>query len=122
MSTEERNWAMFCHLASFAAFIGVPFGHILGPLIVWLIKKDSSPFVDEQGRESLNFQISLALYSIVGSVLALVIGIVTLGIGVFLIIPIVAVVTLVLLVMTIVAALEVQKGVHYRYPFTLRFL
>ncbi|CAM2065324.1 DUF4870 domain-containing protein [Sulfidibacter corallicola] len=122
MSTEERNWAMFCHLASFAAFIGVPFGHILGPLIVWLIKKDSSPFVDEQGRESLNFQISLTLYSIVGSVLALVIGIVTLGIGVFLIIPIVAVVTLVLLVMTIVAALEVQKGVHYRYPFTLRFL
>jgi uncharacterized Tic20 family protein len=49
-------WAMFCHIAAFAFFI-FPFGNILGPLVIWLIKKETYPFVDEQGKESLNFQI-----------------------------------------------------------------
>ena len=61
---KNRNWAMGCHLAALALYIGIPFGNIFGPLIIWLIKKDEIPLVDEQGKESLNFQISLILYGV----------------------------------------------------------
>ena len=59
-SQQARQWAMFCH---FAAFLGLvfPFGNLLGPLIVWQIKKDFDPFVDTQGKEALNFQITVAI-------------------------------------------------------------
>ncbi len=55
---EERTWGMLCHLCALAGFIGIPLGSIIGPLVIWLIKKDASAFVNEQGRNSLNFQIS----------------------------------------------------------------
>ncbi len=53
---DARTWAMLCHIGAFAGYI-IPFGHIIAPLVIWLIKKDESPFVDDQGKESLNFQI-----------------------------------------------------------------
>ena len=63
LSPEVRQWAMFCH---FAAFLGLvlPFGNLIGPLIVWQIKKDVHPFIDDQGKEALNFQISVALAAV----------------------------------------------------------
>ena len=77
MSHEEKTWGMICHLSAFAFFI--PFGHILGPLIVWLIKKEEFPFVNEQGKEALNFQISITIYSIFAGILVIVlVGIVLL--------------------------------------------
>ena len=54
---DERMWAMFCHLSSFA--------HIFGPLIIWLIKREEMPLVDDQGREALNFQISITIYALI---------------------------------------------------------
>ena len=57
---QARQWAMLCHLAAFAG-LAVPFGNLLGPLIVWQMKKDVDPFVDAQGKEALNFQISVAI-------------------------------------------------------------
>jgi uncharacterized Tic20 family protein len=51
---DARLWGMFCHLIAFSGYV-VPFGSVLGPLIIWLIKKDEMPFVDDQGKESLNF-------------------------------------------------------------------
>ena len=71
-SQEARQWAMFCH---FAAFLGLvfPFGNLLGPLIVWQIKKDFDPFVDAQGKEALNFQISVALAAVVCFILMVVV-------------------------------------------------
>jgi len=65
-SQLSRNWAMGCHLAVLAVYMGIPFGNILGPLIIWLVKKDEFPLVDEQGKESLNFQISMLIYGAVG--------------------------------------------------------
>ncbi|HZV47575.1 MAG TPA: DUF4870 domain-containing protein, partial [Thermodesulfovibrionales bacterium] len=62
---KVRNWGMLCHLGALAAFLGIPLGHLLGPFIIWLIKKNDHPFIDEQGKESLNFQISMSIYSIV---------------------------------------------------------
>ena len=108
---DDRTWAMLCHLSGLAGYV-VPFGNIFGPLIIWLIKRDQSWFVDDQGKEALNFQISWAIYMIVSIIAILVlVGIVLVGI--------VAIGGLVLL---IVAAVKANEGVSYRYPLTIRFI
>jgi hypothetical protein len=109
---QTRTWGMVCHLSALAGFIGVPFGNILGPLVVWLVKKDEMPFVDEQGKESLNFQISITIYSLVAAVLCLVL------IGFVLLLALL----IVDLVLVIVATASANKGQSYRYPFTLRLV
>jgi len=112
IQSESRLWAMLSHLTALCGFIGIPFGHILGPLVVWLIKKDQYPLVDDQGRESLNFQISMTIYGIVAGLLTLVfIGFILLGA------LIVADIVLVIL-----ASIEANKGVAYRYPLTIRLI
>ncbi len=110
-SKEERNWAMACHLASLAGFI-IPFGNILGPLIIWLVKKEEFPLVDDQGKEAVNFQITVFLMGLVGALLLLVL------IG-FLVLPALAVYWL---VFTVIAAMRSNEGESYRYPFTLRLI
>jgi len=107
---EARNWAMFCHLSALSGFF-IPFGNVLGPLIVWVIKKDSSPFIDDQGKESLNFQLTVTIAVFVCFLLMLVL------IGVVL----VAVVGIYALVMTVIASINANDGVTYRYPYTFRF-
>ena len=62
ISKDAKMWAMFCHLAALAMFTSIPFAWVLGPLIIWLIKKDDFAFVEDQGKESLNFQISVSIY------------------------------------------------------------
>jgi len=59
---DEKLWATLCHLSTFAFYVS-GIGHIVGPLVVWLIKKDQYPLVDDQGKEVLNFQISMSIYS-----------------------------------------------------------
>ena len=63
---EAQNWAMYCHLAALSGFI-IPFGSIVGPLVVWLMKKDTMPLVDQHGKESLNFQITVMIALIVSA-------------------------------------------------------
>ena len=110
-SRDERLFGMLCHLTAFSGFV-IPFGSIIGPLVVWLIKKDSSAFVDDQGRESLNFQISIAIYGIISAILIFV------GIGIILSVA----VGIFWFAMTIVASVKANEGVAYRYPLTIRFL
>lgn len=113
ISPEEKTWGMLAHLSSFATFIiPLPFGNVIGPLIVWLVKKDTMPFVDDQGKEALNFNITVAIAVVVSCVLMLVV------IGFLLL----AVVGVGWLVLTILACIESNKGVAYRYPFTLRLI
>jgi uncharacterized Tic20 family protein len=109
---QSRTWAMFCHLASLSACIGIPFGNIIGPLVVWLIKKDEFTIVEEHGKESLNFQISLSIYSIVSFFLCFAF------IG-FLLLPPILIAGL---VFVIIATLKANKGEPYRYPLTIRFI
>jgi uncharacterized protein len=111
-SQDEKLWGMLCHLSALVAYVGVPFGHIIGPLIVWLIKKDQLPLVDDQGKESLNFQISMTIYGAVSLVLALVV------IGIFLLIALL----IFDLVMIIVASIKANQGIAYRYPLTIRLI
>lgn len=110
-SKDERIWAMLCHISSFAFFI-FPFGNIVVPLIIWLIKKDEYSLVDDQGKESLNFQVSVTIYALICLLLIVVaIGLVFLGI-----------LFVVAFVLVIVAGIKANDGVAYRYPLTIRLI
>ncbi|QWP79384.1 DUF4870 domain-containing protein [Lysobacter sp. K5869] len=102
---------MLAHLSTLVGLI-IPLGTILGPLVVWLMKKDTMPFVADQGKEALNFNITVLIAMIVGGILTLVL------IGLL----VMAVVGIAWLVLTIMAALAANKGEAYRYPFTLRLV
>ena len=109
---DDRTWAALCHFMALAGFVGVPFGNVLGPLIFWIVKKEESPSVDEHGKESLNFQISMTIYTIVAGLSLFVL------IGVALL-PAVLVLNLVL---TIIAGVKASNGEPYRYPLSIRFI
>ena len=120
---EERQWAMIAHLSALlGGVVSGGWGHSLacfvGPLIVWLIKKDTMPFVDDQGKEALNFNITIAIVF----VLLALFSVMTLGIGLILALPAYFVIAILWLVFTIVAAIKSHEGVAYRYPFALRLI
>ena len=108
---EEKTMGLLCHLLALCGFV-VPLGNFIGPLIVWLIKKDEMPFVDDQGKESLNFQITLFIAYAVCAITA------------FLIIPIFIAIGLAIIsiIFPIIGAIKANDGVKYRYPLTIRFI
>ncbi|MCR8660426.1 DUF4870 domain-containing protein [Paenibacillus endoradicis] len=109
---DERMWGMLVHIATFAGFIVPVVGSVLGPLVIWLIKRDQSYFVDRQGKEAVNFNISMAIYIIGSYILMLIlIGYLTL---------IAAGITWI--VCSIIAATKANNGEFYRYPLTIRFI
>lgn len=111
-SPEERNWAVACHLSALLGLVAWGVGIILGPLIVWLIKKDTLAFVDDQGKEALNFQITVFLAGVVCSALIfLLIGV-----------PLLAALCIFDLVFMVIAAIKASEGVRYRYPISLRLI
>lgn len=117
---DQNNLAVGCHLLGFLIFVIPGVGHILGPLVLWLLKRDGHPFVDDQGKEALNFQISFTLWTLIGGALATVLlwtVIVPVLVGVaLLVLGIVWIVTMIL------AALRASNGRAYRYPLTLRLI
>jgi uncharacterized protein len=110
-SAEERQWAMFAHLSALAGLV-MPFGSIIGPLVIWLIKKDTMPFVNDQGKEALNFNITIAIATVVCWILCIVL------IGFLLL----AVLVVLWLVFVIVGTIRANEGTLYRYPFALRLV
>lgn len=124
---DARTWGMFCHLAALLGTFVLPtIGHFVGPLVVWLLKKDRSDFVDDQGREALNFQISVFIY---GCILAVLIFISWLASAVmiglpflFLFIALSGLLGILDVVFVILAAVKANQGIRYRYPGTIRFL
>ncbi|MBX3700559.1 MAG: DUF4870 domain-containing protein [Dokdonella sp.] len=117
-SSEERTWALFGHLSSFTAFVTGGLGGMLGPLVVWLIKRDTMPFAGDQAKEALNFNITVF---IIGCVLVLF-SIVTFGIGLLLAWPLGIALFVGWVVLTIIAAIKANEGTAYRYPWTLRLV
>ncbi|MGB0744508.1 MAG: DUF4870 domain-containing protein [Opitutales bacterium] len=109
---NSNTMGMLCHLLALCGLLGVPFGNILGPLVMWLVKKEEMPFVDECGKEALNFQISMTIYTIIAGLSVLIF------IG-FLLLPGIIVLNLVL---TIIASLKASEGTCYEYPLTFRFI
>lgn len=108
-----RNTAMVCHLTGLTSLLGgLHFAGIWVPLIIWLLKKDSHPFVSRSGAEALNFQISYHLYMLISGALVFVL------IG-FVLLPIVF---LAWLVLTIVGTVKASSGSEFRYPLTIRLI
>jgi uncharacterized Tic20 family protein len=117
VNKDARKWVMFCHLAGLAGYVMPIVGNIVAPLIIWQIKKDEHSFVDEQGKEAVNFQISMSLYALIGIAVCLItcVGAV--------LIPVVAIVVGIFdLVFLLIAAVKANSGRHYRYPLTIRFI
>ena len=112
VSQDERTFAMLLHLSPLLGYlIPIPAANIVCPLVMWLIKKDESAFIDAQGKEALNFQITITLALLVSAVLIMIL------IGIFLI-PVVLVLQIVYCVL---AAMAAQNGQPYRFPVTIRF-
>ena len=114
---------MFAHLSALVGGIltsgwAGSIGCFIGPLIIWLVKKDTMPFVDDQGKEALNFNITVGIAFFVLFLLAVL----TLGIGLIIAVPLWIIIGIAWLVFTIIAAIKANEGVAYRYPFTLRLV
>ena len=122
INAEERQWAMFAHLSALlgglvtSAFGG--WGFFLGPLVIWLMKKDTMPFVADQAKEALNFNITVSAVMVV----LVILGLVTLGIGFLLTGPLMMLIGLAALVLIVIAAIKANEGIAYRYPLTVRLV
>ena len=110
-SQEVRQWAMFCHLSGLLG-IWFPFGSLIGPLILWQMKREKDSFIDAQGKEALNFQITMTIATLIG------VGLTVVLIGYLLIIPVV----ICSFVLPMLAGVKANNGFPYRYPFTWRLL
>jgi uncharacterized Tic20 family protein len=108
---DERTWGMLAHLTAFAGFI-IPLGFVLGPLVVWLMKREQSAFVADQGKEALNFNISVLLAGVLCGLLVFIFIGILLGVALFIF----------WLTMTIIAGIKAGEGLRYRHPFTLRLV
>ncbi len=103
---------MLCHASALLGLFLHFLGHLLGPLIVWLMKRGDSPEIDAYGKESLNFQLSMLIYDAIAGVLCIVL------IG----IPILIALWVLNTVLVIIASVKASEGKFYRYPFTIRLI
>jgi uncharacterized protein len=110
-SKDERTWSVVAHLSALSALF-IPLGHLLGPLVVWLIKRGEMPMVDRHGKEALNFQITVTLAAVVCALLKFV------GIGFVLLFALLVADA----VLVIMAAVKTSRGEAFRYPFTWRLI
>jgi len=119
-TSDERLYALIMHpggLAPYVTVIAGPLGFLV-PLVMWLIKKDESRFIDANGREAVNFQLTILILAIVGVLLVLF----TLGIGIIVVIPAALALVVVDIVFCILAAMAANRGEVYRYPFAFRVI
>jgi len=108
---DERMWGMLCHLSALSGLI-IPFGNLIGPLVVYTLKKDEYAFVADQGKESLNFQISVLVYLMISGIAVLLL----VGIFFLLFVPFIAI------ILTVLAGVRANDGEYYRYPFCIHFI
>lgn len=112
-TSDEKLWGLFLHLGgalgSFTNYLGIPGGNLLVPLTIWLIKKDESPFLNDQGKEVLNFQLCIFIISLLCIVTCILI-------------PVAWALGVVALILGIVGGVKANEGVAYRYPFNFRLI
>ena len=108
---QERQWALICHLSALSGYV-IPFGNLIVPIIIWSMKKEEMPMVDEHGKEVINFQISMTIWMIIAGVLIFVL------IG----IPLLIVLAILQVVFVIIGAVKADSGQLYKYPMTIQFI
>ena len=108
---QEKQWALICHLSGLSGYF-IPFGNVIVPIIIWSMKKDEMPMVDEHGKEVINFQLSITMWIIMSGILiVLLIGI-----------PMLIVLGLLQFILVIIGALKADSGQLYKYPLTIQFI
>jgi uncharacterized Tic20 family protein len=131
MNTREqeiRNWSMLCHFAALAGLL-IPFGGILGPLVVWMMKKKELPEIDPHGKESVNFQLSMLIINLIfslfifgtigyGALTGSPFALLSRGIGLVLLLELIRFISWVLVV---IAGVKANNGELFRYP-SIRFI
>lgn len=135
-SYEERNWAIAAHLSALIAVLGLPFGHVLGPLVVYLTQRRRSAFAAEHARASLNFQITISLAVVILIIVAVAVLVVMAAslssndaaapvgfLAAWILAGTIFVAgTVAVVVFIIVGAVAASKDQPYRYPFTIEFV
>ena len=111
-SSSVRTWCMLAHASALVGFLVPVAGHLVGPLIVWLAKRQDSPEIDAHGKELMNFQISMLIWNCIAAILILVL------IG----IPLLILLHILNIIFVIVASIQASEGKLYRYPLTLRLI
>jgi len=109
---------MWCHLSALAGLV-VPFGNVLGPLLVWQIKKQEFPSVEIHGKAALNFQLTVLIAVVAGAVLAFVLSFFCIG---FILFPLVGLIGVAGIVFSVIAGLKANEGKDYRYPYSLNLI
>lgn len=115
---QIRQWNMWCHLSALAGLF-LPAGNVLGPLLVWQIKKAEFPSVEIHGRAALNFQLTIVIAMVVGIGLAIALSFVCIG---WLLIPVVLLLGVAGMVFAVIAGLKANEGQLYQYPYSLKLL
>src|SRR5947207_2996230 len=111
-SSDAQTWRVLCHASALIGFFVPGAGHVIAPLVVWLVKRAESPEIDAHGKESVNFQLSMLLYSVISGILCLIL------IG-FLLLAILHVLNV---IFVIIASIQASEGKLYRYPLAIRFI
>lgn len=109
---STRTWCILAHASALVGFVVPFFGHMVGPLIIWLAKRPDSPEIDAHGKKSMNFQLSMLIYNIVAGILCIIL------IG----IPILILLHFANIIFVIIASIQAGEGRLYRYPMTIRLI
>lgn len=118
----SQLWEVLCHVTAFSGFIGIPAGNIVGPLIIWLLKRAESPSVDAHGKAVLNFQISWTIWFVLAGVSGGILGFLTCGLGWWLLAPVLAIAGIAMLIFTVIGAIKASNGELYQFPLTWKIL
>lgn len=119
LSSEERMWAMFGHLSALTGLLTGGIGYIVGPLIIWQVKKDTMPFAASEAKEALNFNISWLLWALILGAVTFVLMLFFIGV---LLLPVLVGLGIAWVVFSIIGGLKASEGKPYRYPLTIRFI
>ncbi len=112
-------WAMIGHLSALSGLITGGIGNIVGPLIVWQVKKDTMPFAGSESKEALNFNISWLLWFLILGAVTFVLTFIVIGV---LLMPLLFIYPIVWVVFIVIGGLKANEGKPYRYPLTIRFI
>jgi len=115
---QVRQWNMWCHLSALAGLL-VPFGNVLGPLLVWQIKKQEFPSVETHGKAALNFQLTVLIAVVAGLILAFVLSFFCIG---FILFPLVGLIGIAGIVFGVIAGIKANEGKDYEYPYSLKLI